>query len=172
MKSRLPLIIVTSIVALGLIVGVLTMGTSSSTKTSTTPKGSTAKMNSVHVSGDLGSAPQFDSPKGTPPTEMVVEDLVVGNGAQVLPTSTLTVQYTLKAWSTGDVVDSSWSRGTPAQFPLSGVIQGWQQGLPGMKVGGRRLLVVPPTLGYGAQQVGPMKPNETLIFVIDLLGVA
>ena len=172
MKSRLPFIIVTAIVATGLLFGVLTLGTNSANQKSTTTKGTNTNMSIVKVTGELGSAPVFESPKGTPPTEMVVEDLVVGNGAEVLPTSTLTVQYTLKAWSTGDVVDSSWSRGTPAQFPLSGVIAGWQQGLPGMKVGGRRLLIVPPSLGYGAQQVGPMKPNETLIFVVDVLGIA
>ncbi len=75
------------------------------------------------------------------------------------------------AWSTGKVVESSWSSGSPATFPLAQVIKGWQEGLQGMKAGGRRLLVIPPALGYGAQAAGPIKANETLIFVVDVLQV-
>ena len=74
------------------------------------------------------------------------------------------------AWSTGKVVESSWSS-SPATFGLDQVILGWQQGIPGMKVGGRRLLVIPPDLGYGAQGAGPIGANETLIFVVDLIAV-
>lgn len=74
------------------------------------------------------------------------------------------------AWSTGKVVESSWTS-QPATFPLSGVIPGWQQGIPGMKVGGRRLLVIPAALGYGATGSGPIGPNETLIFVVDVLAI-
>jgi peptidylprolyl isomerase len=76
------------------------------------------------------------------------------------------------AWSTGKIVESSWTSGQPATFPLAQVIPGWQQGMPGMKVGGRRLLVIPPALGYGAAGAGPIGPNETLIFVVDLVSVA
>jgi peptidylprolyl isomerase len=75
------------------------------------------------------------------------------------------------AWSTGEVVESSWS-GDPATFGLNQVILGWQQGIPGMKVGGRRLLVIPPDLGYGASGGGPIAPNETLIFVVDLIAIS
>ena len=76
------------------------------------------------------------------------------------------------AWSTGQVVESSWDRGQTATFPLSGAIAGWQQGIPGMKEGGRRLLVIPPDLGYGAQgSGGAIGPNETLVFVVDLVSV-
>ena len=74
------------------------------------------------------------------------------------------------AWSTGEVVESSWI-GEPATFGLNQVITGWQEGIPGMKVGGRRLLVIPPDMGYGAAGGGPIGPNETLIFVVDLLAV-
>jgi FKBP-type peptidyl-prolyl cis-trans isomerase len=75
------------------------------------------------------------------------------------------------AWSTGKVVESSWV-GQPATFPLAQVVEGWQKGLPGAKVGGRRLLVLPPEMGYGAAGAGPIGPNETLIFVVDILGVS
>jgi peptidylprolyl isomerase len=102
---------------------------------------------------------------------LVVSDIYTGNGTAVTAASTLTVQYTLLAWSTGKVVESSWSGGAPATFPLANVIQGWQQGLPGMKVGGRRLLIIPPSLGYGSQASGPLAANETLVFVVDLIAV-
>jgi peptidylprolyl isomerase len=78
----------------------------------------------------------------------------------------------LASWSTGKVIQSSWTTGSPATFPLAQVIPGWQQGMPGMKEGGRRLLIIPPALGYGAQGAGPIGPNETLIFVVDLVKVA
>lgn len=124
----------------------------------------------VNVTGEAGKAPTIEAPTGTPPSELVVKDIYPGTGAEVKATSTLTVQYTLMAWSTGKIVETSWT-GSPATFPLAGVIQGWQQGLPGMKVGGRRLLVIPPALGYGSNAQGPIAANETLIFVVDLLGV-
>jgi peptidylprolyl isomerase len=100
-----------------------------------------------------------------------MKDIFLGDGAEAGATSTLTVHYTLMSWSTGQIVESSWSGGQPATFPLTQVIQGWQQGIPGMKVGGRRLLVIPPSLGYGDQAAGPIAANETLIFVVDLIGV-
>ena len=123
------------------------------------------------VTGAAGAAPTIAAPTGAAPTTLVVHDIYPGTGAVVQPTSTLTVQYTLMAWSTGKVVESSWSSGSPATFPLAQVIKGWQEGLAGMKAGGRRLLVIPPALGYGAQAAGPIKANETLIFVVDVLQV-
>lgn len=125
----------------------------------------------VEVSAEAGLAPTISSPSGTPPATLVTEDVIIGSGKVASPDSTLTVHYTLMAWSTGEIVESSWS-GQPAQFPLSGVILGWQQGIPGMAVGGRRLLVIPPDLGYGEAGGGPIGPNETLIFVVDLIDVA
>lgn len=123
------------------------------------------------VSGELGSEPQIAAPQGNPPSNLVTEDLFLGDGAQALADSTLTVHYTLMTWSNGQIVESSWI-GDPATFPLSGVILGWQQGIPGMKEGGRRLLVIPPDLGYGEAGAGAaIAPNETLIFVVDLLKV-
>lgn len=124
------------------------------------------------VTTNQGEAPTIGAPTGNPPATLVTKDIIVGTGAEALPTSTMTVHYTLMAWSTGKVVESSWTSGSPATFPLANVIVGWQQGIPGMKVGGRRLLVIPPDLGYGAQGGGPIGPNETLIFVVDAIGVA
>ena len=124
------------------------------------------------VTTNQGEAPTIGAPTGNPPTTLVTKDIIVGNGAQALPTSTMTVHYTLMTWSDGKLIESSWNGGSPATFPLANVIVGWQQGIPGMKVGGRRLLVIPPDLGYGVQGGGPIGPNETLIFVVDAIGVA
>lgn len=124
------------------------------------------------VTTNQGEAPTIGAPTGNPPTTLVTKDIIVGTGAEALPTSTMTVHYTLMTWSNGKLIESSWNSGSPATFPLANVIVGWQQGIPGMKVGGRRLLVIPPDLGYGAQGGGPIGPNETLIFVVDAIGVA
>jgi len=124
------------------------------------------------VTGNAGEAPTIAAPTGTAPTTLQTSDIIVGTGTEVVATSTLTVHYTLMSWSNGAIVESSWSSGQPATFPLSGVIAGWQQGLPGAKVGGRRLLVIPADLGYGPNGSGPIGPNETLIFVVDIIGVS
>jgi peptidylprolyl isomerase len=123
------------------------------------------------VSAVAGEVPTISKPEGSAPTELTTKDIIVGTGKEVLPTSTLTVHYTLMAWSTGKIVESSWS-GQPATFPLAGVVEGWQKGLPGAKEGGRRLLILPPAMGYGATGSGPIGPNETLIFAVDIIGVA
>lgn len=123
------------------------------------------------VSAVAGEAPTISAPTGPAPKELTTSDVIVGSGAEVLPTSTLTVHYTLMAWSTGEIIESSWG-GQPAVFPLANVVEGWQKGLPGAKVGGRRLLVLPPEMGYGAAGSGPIGPNETLIFAVDILGVS
>lgn len=123
------------------------------------------------VTGEAGQPPQISAPEGNPPSELIVEDVFIGDGAEALPTSSLTVHYTLMTWSNGQIVESSWSSNPPT-FPLNGVILGWQQGIPGMKEGGRRLLVIPPDLGYGESGAGEsIAPNETLIFVVDLIKV-
>lgn len=124
------------------------------------------------VGGSKGSKPSITAPTGQAPATLLSNDVFVGSGKEAVATSTLEVHYTLMAWSTGQVVESSWDRGQTATFPLSGVIAGWQQGIPGMKEGGRRLLVIPPDLGYGAQgSGGAIGPNETLVFVVDLVSV-
>ena len=124
------------------------------------------------VTSNQGEAPTIGAPSGAAPTELVISDIIVGTGAEALATSTMTVHYTLITWSNGELIESSWNGGSPATFPLANVIVGWQEGITGMKVGGRRLLVIPPDLGYGAQGGGPIGPNETLIFVVDAIGVA
>ncbi len=124
------------------------------------------------VSTKAGEAPTISAPSGTPPAELTTSDVIVGTGTEVLPSSTLTVHYTLMAWSTGKIIESSWDGGQPATFQLANVVEGWQKGLPGAKVGGRRLLILPPEMGYGPAGSGPIGPNETLIFAVDIIGVS
>lgn len=112
--------------------------------------------------------------EGQPPADLVVEDITVGEGPQAQAGHTATVHYVGVAHSTGREFDSSWNRNDTFDFRLGGgqVIAGWDRGVVGMKVGGRRKLVIPPHLGYGSQGAGGViKPNETLIFVVDLVGV-
>jgi peptidylprolyl isomerase len=125
----------------------------------------------VQVTTNAGEAPTITAPSGDAPTTLIVEDVIVGSGAKVVATSTLTLHYTLMKWSDGSILESSWSSGTPSTFELSGLIQGWQQGLPGAKVGGRRLLVIPPALGYGAMAGHPLE-KDTLIFAVDIIAVS
>lgn len=117
--------------------------------------------------------PEIDFPGDTPPSELVVEDITVGDGTEVTPGALADVHYVGVAYSTGIEFDSSWGRG-PLQFrPGTGqVIQGWDQGLIGMKVGGRRKLTIPAHLAYGDRGAGGViAPGETLIFVCDLVAV-
>jgi peptidylprolyl isomerase len=123
------------------------------------------------VTGNIGEMPTISAPTGDAPTTLEKQDLIVGTGTEIQPTSTLTVHYTLMAWSSGEILESSSTSGPPATFPLSGVIAGWQEGLPGAKVGGRRLLVIPPSLGYGPSAGHPLE-KETLIFVVDIIAVS
>ncbi|PWK81998.1 peptidylprolyl isomerase [Lentzea atacamensis] len=118
--------------------------------------------------------PDVDPHDGPAPADLVIEDIAVGDGEEAKAGQRVLVHYVGVSHSTGEQFDASWDRGEPFQFPLGGgrVIQGWDQGVAGMKVGGRRKLVIPPHLGYGSRGAGGViKPNETLIFVVDLLGV-
>ena len=111
---------------------------------------------------------------GAPPAELVIEDITVGDGAQVQPGENAVVHYVGVSHSTGQEFDASWNRGTPFIFRVGGgqVISGWDQGVAGMRIGGRRKLTIPPHLGYGARGAGGViKPNETLVFVVDLVDV-
>ena len=116
--------------------------------------------------------PTIEIPAGDPPTELRVTDITEGDGDEAQTGREVTVHYVGAAFSTGKEFDASWNRGTPFRFPLGGgmVIAGWDQGVVGMKVGGRRQLVIPPELGYGDRGAGgAIKPGETLVFVVDLL---
>ena len=102
------------------------------------------------------------------PAELVARDLIVGEGAAVTEDQTVTVNYSGWVWD-GEQFDSSWDRGESITFPLNGLIQGWQEGIPGMKVGGRRKLTIPPHKAYGTSAALHPLGGKTLIFVIDLL---
>jgi peptidylprolyl isomerase len=118
--------------------------------------------------------PEIDFPDGPPPSDLEITDLTDGSGAEATAGSTVSVHYVGVAHSTGEEFDASYDRGAPLDFRLGvgQVIAGWEQGVQGMKVGGRRKLVIPPHLGYGDRGAGgAIKPGETLIFVVDLLDV-
>jgi peptidylprolyl isomerase len=115
--------------------------------------------------------PEIEFHDGPEPTELVIRDIEVGTGAEAAPGATVDVHYLGVDFESGEEFDSSWSRGESIAFPLSGLIKGWQDGIPGMKVGGRRELICPPQFAYGAAGGGHRLSGRTLIFVIDLLGV-
>jgi peptidylprolyl isomerase len=120
----------------------------------------------------MSEKPEIEFPEGPPPAELEVTDVHAGDGAEATSGQTAVVHYVGVAYSSGEEFDASWNRGEPFAFPLGGgrVIAGWDQGVVGMKVGGRRRLVIPPDLGYGDRGAGSaIAPGETLIFVVDLL---
>ena len=150
---------------------------STSTSTSTAPTSTSSPLKSVKgkpcvaVSDPLPTgAPAVPVQTGPPPTKLVKKDLKVGTGAVVTATRTLKVDYIGVSCSTGKIFDSSYKTGQPYETKLSGVIPGWQQGMPGMKVGGTRLLGIPPELAYGATGSPPsIAPDETLWFVVHVI---
>jgi peptidylprolyl isomerase len=146
------------------------------TATPTTPT-STAPATTTPTSGPLSAEPQFHVPSSPPPQKLIIKDLIVGTGATAQKGSQVTVNYVGKLYSNGRVFDASWTHTPAAPFgPFAlgtgAVIKGWDQGLIGMKVGGRRELIIPPNLAYGARGQPPTIPrNATLVFVVDLLKV-
>ena len=116
--------------------------------------------------------PEIEFIEGPAPTELVIKDIVVGDGAEAQPGSVVDVHYLGVEFDSGEEFDSSWSRGESINFPLRSLIAGWQEGIPGMKVGGRRELVIPPHLAYGPAGGGHFLSGKTLIFIIDLVAVA
>jgi peptidylprolyl isomerase len=118
--------------------------------------------------------PEIDFPASPPPSDLEVTEVTTGDGAEAVAGKTVRVHYVGVAHSTGEEFDASYNRGEPLSFRLGAgqVISGWDQGVQGMKVGGRRQLVIPPHLGYGDRGAGGViAPGETLIFVVDLLEV-
>ncbi|WP_040794992.1 FKBP-type peptidyl-prolyl cis-trans isomerase [Nocardia higoensis] len=128
----------------------------------------------IAVAGGFGENPTITLPDDCDaPTRLIVEDLVPGSGPGAQPGQELTMNYSLVAWSNGEKLDSSFDRGEPFGLILGAgqVIPGWEQGLEGVQEGARRLLIIPPELGYGARGSGGVEPNETLVFVTDAVGV-
>ena len=122
---------------------------------------------------DLDVEPVIRAGTGSPPEGLVTADLVVGDGTVAAATSTVTIRYTGALYSNGKVFDASpWTSGQPAVFPLNQVVPGFAKGIAGMQVGGRRELVIPPSMGYGSGTNGPIPGNSTLVFVVDLLAVS
>ena len=142
-------------------------------------KGASVSFDGVTVVGatDLKGNPKTTSKSSTTPTKLLYKDLVVGTGAAATPKSTVTVQYVGVLYKDGKLFDSSWGRGQAAQFSLTGVVPGFTQGIggnatvPPMKVGGRRIIIMPSALGYGAQASGPIPANSALVFVVDLKSI-
>lgn len=119
----------------------------------------------------MNDKPEIDFIDGPAPTDLVISDLVEGTGAPANAGDTVEVHYVGVEFDSGEQFDASWDRGESIVFPLSGLIAGWQEGIPGMKVGGRRQLVIPPHLAYGPAGSGHRLAGSTLVFVIDLLDV-
>jgi len=118
--------------------------------------------------------PSISIPEGEPPSELLIEDEVVGEGAEATNGQRVVVHYAGVAWSNGREFDASWNRGDTFDFRLGAgeVIAGWDQGVAGMRIGGRRRLTIPPHLGYGSRGAGGViKGGETLVFVVDLVGL-
>ena len=123
---------------------------------------------------DTSERPTITIPKGEPPTDLQLTDLVVGDGPEAASGSQISVDYVGVSWATGKEFDASWNRNQQFPFSLGAgqVIPGWDQGVAGMKVGGRREITIPPDLAYGASGAGSaIAPNETLVFVVDLRSV-
>ena len=153
-------------VCAGLLVAGCGGSSDSSSESSATTAGAAAE--------DTSKKPVVSVPKGAPPKQLESKELVPGDGAEAKSGDEVSVQYVGVNYKNGEEFDSSWSRNEPFTFTLGAgeVIPGWDQGVEGMKVGGRRELIIPPELAYGEAGAPPaIAPNETLVFVIDLLAV-
>ena len=180
---RVKLIIL--ILALGLTAGVVACGEdeesggSGAERAATATPTETASASGIEAlvqgtSDGTDAKPEVPAPEGDPPSELVIRDIVKGKGPKAKAGDTLTMQYVGIAWSNGQQFDASWDSGQPFPFQLGAgmVIQGWDEGMVGMQKGGRRLLVLPPEKGYGEQGAGDaIGPNETLVFVVDLIAI-
>ncbi|MEA2401364.1 MAG: peptidylprolyl isomerase [Thermoleophilaceae bacterium] len=174
MRRFLPslLVLVALLAACGNDDGGVSTASSSDTKAKTTEEPSPSALRKALK--DTSTKPVIPKPAGSPPRKLVKEDIVKGKGPGAKPGDTLTVNYVGVAFSTGEEFDASWDRGAPFDVPLGAgqVIQGWDRGLVGMRKGGRRVLTIPPELGYGTEGYPPaIAPNETLIFVVDALAI-
>jgi peptidylprolyl isomerase len=175
MTMRIPTIVASTLLAAA---GLSACGGSSKApgvQLAPTGGSTSATQTTASVPPALSQQPTVSVPKGSPPSHLVVKDLIKGTGTTATSGKTVTVNYVGVLYNTGKQFDSSWSRNQPFTTPLStgSVIPGWVQGIQGMKVGTRRELVIPPALGYGkAGQPPTIPPNSTLVFVVDLLSVS
>jgi len=138
--------------------------------TATTAAAAGDTIQKIAIAKDLGTKPEIPKPGGDPPTTLYSRDIVKGTGKKAKPGDNVTVNYVGTSFSTGEQFDASWDNGQPFAFQLGvqAVITGWDQGVAGMREGGRRLLVIPPDLAYGSEGRPGIAPNETLLFVVDL----
>ncbi|NNN02903.1 MAG: hypothetical protein HKL87_02765 [Acidimicrobiaceae bacterium] len=175
-RNRIVIVAVVAVVVIGTAVLLFTKnGPSTATipTSSTTTTVATAKETCPPTTLGKG-APAFVFPSGAKPTTLVSKDIIVGTGAALKPGDKFTAQYELATYSCHAVVQSSWPAGFSATLNLSSLIPGWVKGLPGMKVGGERELIVPPTLGYGPTTQllsSGIASNDTLVFVVNLLKI-
>lgn len=152
-------------------------GSSSSSSGSTAESSNASKPAEETTAGSSkessGTKPTITVPSGPPPKQLEIKELIKGTGAEAKSGDKVVVQYVLVDYNTGEEIEASWDRGEPFAFTLGvgEVIPGWDKGVVGMKVGGRRQLIIPPSLAYGSQEAGAIAPNSTLIFDIDLLAV-
>lgn len=147
---------------------------SSSSSTASTAESTESAATSESTTGSELTKPKVVVPKGAPPKKLTVKEITEGSGPEAKAGDEVTVQYVGVDYKTGKEFDASWDRHEPFTFTLGAgqVIGGWDKGVVGMKVGGRRELIIPPDLAYGAAGApGSIAPNATLVFVIDLLGV-
>jgi peptidylprolyl isomerase len=157
----------------GIAAVVAACGSSSSSSSSSEASSTAPALPTTPTSGPLSTEPTVTPPSAPAPHTLVKKDIITGTGAEAKAGSNVSVNYVGVLYSDGSKFDASWDRKTPFSFTLGSqqVIPGWEQGVAGMHVGGRRELIVPPELGYGARGAPPkIPPNETLIFVVDLLG--
>jgi peptidylprolyl isomerase len=182
-RVTIAAMVVGGVVVVAALFVVLSRGGGSSTTAATT---STSTTTAPSLESALGKpcvalddtlpdgAPEFPVPVGDPPGSLTTEDLTVGSGTPAALGDQITVNYIGVSCSTGKIFDSSWKRGQPATFPLEqgGLIEGWTQGIPGMMPGGRRVLVIPPAQGYGSTGNSRIAPDETLVFVVDVVSSA
>jgi peptidylprolyl isomerase len=151
----------------------ITVGAEGSVPATLTQESASSTTAATPTSGPLSTQPKVTPPSGAPPTKLVTKDLVVGTGPEAKAGQNVTVNYVGVLYKGGKEFDASWKRSEPFSFELGAgkVIKGWDQGVVGMKVGGRRELIIPSELAYGAQGSPPnIPPNAALIFIVDLLG--
>lgn len=171
MKLRIPILIVSAVLILSGCASSETQVEVAPTAAASAGTALTGTPVGVEVSGGIETEPTVVITPGDPVTELGVTDLIIGAGDKVPAGGTVTAQYAGYGAASGVMFDASWARGEPATFPLANVILGWQEGLVGMQVGGRRLLVIPAALAYGENPPpgSGIAPGETLIFVVDLV---